>query len=77
MNPSHTFDPTLHPEGSAAAQGRCTHHTDEVGGTGTCSGDAVVSFQDGAGNWQSGCAAALQLVGKEILPSFSRCVSCM
>jgi hypothetical protein len=60
MNPSHTFDPTLHPEGSAAAQGRCTHHTDEVGGTGTCSGDAVVSFQDGAGNWQSGCAAALQ-----------------
>lgn len=60
MNPSHTFDPSLHPAGSAAARGRCSHHSSEGGGTGPCAGDAVVSFQDRAGRWQSGCAAALE-----------------
>jgi hypothetical protein len=60
MNPSHTFDPQLHPEGSAAAEGRCSFHAPEGGGEGECAGEAVVSFQDGQGRWQSGCRLALE-----------------
>ena len=70
MNSSHTFDPELHEPGSAAAQGRCSHHAREDGGGDACAGGAVVSFQDRDGGWQSGCSLALeQLVEKgEIEP---------
>jgi hypothetical protein len=60
VNPSHTFDPQLHPEGSVAAQGGCSHHAVDGAGTGPCAGEAVVSFQDEEGSWQSGCSLALQ-----------------
>lgn len=60
MNPSQTFDPQLHPAGSAAAEGKCSHHSSEGGGSGPCAGEAVVSFQDGQGRWQSGCSLALE-----------------
>jgi hypothetical protein len=64
LHPSQTFDPELHDADSDAARGRCSHHGS--GGAGDCSGDAVVSFQDGDGTWQSGCALALeQLVEAE------------
>jgi hypothetical protein len=59
MKPSHAFDPELHEPGTQAARGGCSHHQLRPD-DGTCSGEAVVSFQDGAGRWQSGCAAALQ-----------------
>jgi len=58
MNPSQTFDPELHEAGSPAAQGQCSYHAN--GGSGRCAGEAVVSFQDGDGRWQSGCSAALE-----------------
>jgi hypothetical protein len=58
MRPSQTFDPTLHDPGSDAAEGRCSHHS--AGATGDCAGEAVVSFQDEAGDWQSGCRTALE-----------------
>jgi len=71
MRPSHAYDPDLHDPGTPAAAGGCSHH----GGQGqedqdTCTGEAVVSFQDPHGDWQSGCAAALeQLVARgEIEP---------
>ena len=55
-NPSYPHDPELHPEGSAAAEGRCTVHesSDE------CAGAAVVSFEDPSGAWQAGCSRALE-----------------
>jgi hypothetical protein len=59
MSASHTFDPELHEPGSAAAQGRCSYHA-SGGGSGRCGGEAVVSFQDRDGQWQSGCSAALE-----------------
>ena len=66
MNPSQTFDPELYDAGSPAAQGRCSHHAADGEGSGECSGDAVVSFQDDDGRWQSGCSLALeQLVEDE------------
>jgi hypothetical protein len=75
MNPSYAFDPSHHEPGSPARQGRCTHHmrglgTQEHPSDSGCSGEAVVSFQDGEGHWQSGCSIALeQLVEKgEIEP---------
>jgi hypothetical protein len=55
--PSLAFDPDLHEPGSLAASGGCSHH--EGSGAG-CAGEAVVSFQDEDGAWQSGCATALQ-----------------
>lgn len=65
MNPSQTFDPDLHDPGSPAAQGGCSHHG---GATAECTGEAVVSFQDEDGTWQSGCARALeQLVEDEAI----------
>lgn len=60
MKPSHTFDPELHAAGSPAAEGRCSHHTPEGGGSGPCAEEAVVSFQDDQGRWQSGCRLALE-----------------
>lgn len=57
MNPSKVYDPTLHDADPAAAQGACSHHAD--GSESTCTVDAVVSFQDVDGRWQSGCSAAL------------------
>ena len=60
MNPSQTFDPSLHEAGSAAAQGQCSHHGPDGAGTGACAGEAVVSFQDKNGRWQSGCSLALE-----------------
>jgi hypothetical protein len=70
MNHSHTFDPELHEAGSTAARGLCSHHAPEGAVTGPCTGQAVVSFQDPEGRWQSGCSLALeQLVEKgEIEP---------
>lgn len=59
MIPSQTFDPTLHEEGSPAAEGRCSWHTGEHA-HGECAGEAVVSFQDEAGHWLSGCRLALE-----------------
>lgn len=59
MKESHTFDPSLHPPGSPAAEGRCSHHADG-GGEGECAGDAVVSWEDSGGRWQSGCRTALE-----------------
>ena len=58
MHPSQTFDPTLHDPGSAAAEGGCSHHADAP--TAECAGEAVVSFQDDDGRWQSGCRLALE-----------------
>jgi hypothetical protein len=70
MNLSQTFDPKLYDADSPAAQGQCSHHA--LGGedAGPCAGEAVVSFQDHDGRWQSGCSTALeQLVEKgEIEP---------
>jgi len=60
---SQTFDPSLHEEGSVAAGGGCSYHQDVDGpapGTGTCAGEAVVSFDDRSGSWQSGCRLALE-----------------
>ena len=57
MHPSQSFDPSLHEEGSVAADGGCSHHAAEEG---PCAGEAVVSFQDDDGRWQSGCRLALE-----------------
>lgn len=60
MNPSYPYDPELHADGSAAARGQCSHHAEGGGGSGRCAGEAVVSFQDQHGEWQSGCSLALE-----------------
>lgn len=60
MNLSHTFDPKRHEPGSTAAQGRCSHHAPDGPGAERCTGQAVVSFQDRDGRWQSGCSLALE-----------------
>lgn len=60
MNLSQVFDADLHEAGSAAAQGRCSHHAPGAEGGGSCAGEAVVSFQDRDGRWQSGCSLALE-----------------
>ena len=67
MNPSYPFDPDLHRPGSVAAQGRCSwHDADDDAAEVGCDGDAVVSFQDRHGHWQSGCQRALEdLVTRE------------
>jgi hypothetical protein len=69
MNPSHTFDPELHEAGSPAASGQCSHHAEAEASAG-CDGEAVVSFQDRDGQWQSGCRLALQqlVAAEEIEP---------
>ncbi|MBA2752607.1 MAG: hypothetical protein H0U41_10335 [Actinobacteria bacterium] len=60
MNLSHVFDADLHERGSAAAQGRCSHHAPAAEAGGACAGEAVVSFEDRDGRWQSGCSLALE-----------------
>ena len=59
MRPSQTFDPTLHEEGSSAAEGGCSWHADDAS-RGECAGEAVVSFEDDDGRWASGCRLALE-----------------
>jgi hypothetical protein len=60
VSTSRAYDPDLHDPGTVAASGRCSHHAEhDAQGVG-CTGDAVVSFQDQQGRWQSGCAAALE-----------------
>lgn len=64
MNPSRAYDPALHEQGTVAAAGKCSHHQLDRQAEGPCTAEAVVSFQDATGEWQSGCSAALQqLVG--------------
>ncbi len=58
MHPSQTYDPGLHEEGSEGAEGRCSHHGPTADAE--CAGEAVVSFQDDQGRWQSGCRLALE-----------------
>ena len=60
MNTSRVFNATLYEPGSVAAQGRCSHHAviDDRGAE--CATEAVVSFQDRDGQWQSGCSLALE-----------------
>jgi hypothetical protein len=60
MRPSHAYDPDLHRPGSPAASGRCSHHQRDGAAGESCTGEAVVSFQDDDDRWQSGCSAALQ-----------------
>ncbi len=60
MNESYPYDPDLHEDGTPAAAGRCSFHGEDRPGRGTCSGEAVVSFEDADGRWQAGCPAALE-----------------
>ena len=60
MNRSQAYDPSLHEQGTLAASGKCSHHLADGPGDGACTGEAVVSFQDGSGEWQSGCSVALE-----------------
>lgn len=60
MNLSQTYDPQLHEAGSRASLGQCSHHAPDAQEAGECAGEAVVSFQDRDGRWQSGCSLALQ-----------------
>jgi hypothetical protein len=60
MNPSYPYDPELHEPGSVAATGRCSWHGWDGRTVESCGGEAVVSFQDRDGTWQSGCAVALR-----------------
>jgi hypothetical protein len=59
MNTSYPYDADLHEAGSEAARGGCSYHQEhhDTGGGG-CAGEAVVSYQDRQGHWQSGCSAA-------------------
>ncbi len=60
MNPSYPYDPDLHARGSVAASGQCSQHGEGSAARGSCAGEAVVSFQDRHGRWQSGCSLALE-----------------
>jgi hypothetical protein len=60
MNESFPFDPDLHPEGSPASQGLCSYHRGDADVRTACAGEAVVSFRDAEGAWQSGCSSALE-----------------
>jgi hypothetical protein len=60
MNESQTYDPQLHEAGSPASQGQCSHHARDDGAASRCEGEAVISFQDRDGRWQSGCSLALE-----------------
>lgn len=65
MSETHAYDPSFHETGSVAAEGRCSHHD----GDAECAGEAVVSFTDEQGRWQSGCRLALeQLVERGEIP---------
>ena len=68
MNPSYAYDADLHEPGSIAAAGRCSWHGRDGRTVRSCDGEAVVSFQDQDGTWQSGCAVALrELVDAEVI----------
>lgn len=58
MHSSQTFDQSLHEPGSAGAEGGCSFHSDRD--EDRCTNEAVVSFQDQNGRWQSGCSLALE-----------------
>jgi hypothetical protein len=60
VNPSYPYDPKFHAPGSVAAQGLCSQHGRDSADRGTCTGEAVVSFQDRHDRWQSGCSLALE-----------------
>jgi hypothetical protein len=60
MSPSQVYDAELHRAGTPAAAGQCSHHLPDGPQRETCTGEAVVSFQDSRGEWQSGCSAALR-----------------
>jgi hypothetical protein len=60
MSPSYPFDPALHRPGSVAARGGCSWHGAEGAAEAGCAGEPVVSFEDGRGQWQSGCQRALE-----------------
>ena len=57
MNQSHAYDPELHEAGSAAANGRCSHHAPDDP---ECTGAAVVSYELPDGTWGAGCSRALE-----------------
>ena len=59
-NPSYPYDADLHAAGSVARAGGCSQHGTDSADRGTCTGEAVVSFQDRHGRWQSGCSLALE-----------------
>ena len=59
-NPSYPYDADLHAENSVAAAGGCSQHAAGSAERETCTGEAVVSFQDEHGRWQSGCSRALE-----------------
>jgi len=61
MNTSYPYDADLHEDGSEAARGGCSYHQEHQGAEDAgCAGEAVVSYQDREGRWQSGCSAALE-----------------
>jgi hypothetical protein len=60
VRPSLAYDPDLHEPGTPAASGRCSHHAGSAADRAGCAGEAVVSFQDEHGRWQSGCSTALE-----------------
>jgi hypothetical protein len=60
VNRSYPYDADLHRPGSVAAAGGCSQHGTASADSGTCTGEAVVSFQDRHGRWQSGCSLALE-----------------
>jgi hypothetical protein len=73
VNESRAYDPSLHEEGSTAAAGGCSYHETEGRDGAACTREAVISFQDDAGGWQSGCSAALQqLVRAEQIEPFGQ-----
>jgi catechol 2,3-dioxygenase-like lactoylglutathione lyase family enzyme len=66
-------DPDLHEPGSTAAAGGCSHHEEEGDAQGRCTGEAVVSYQDSRGRWQSCCQQALEeLVAQGRLAAFGQ-----
>lgn len=60
MKPSHAYTADFHEPGTPAADGQCTCHPPGSRDADTCTGEAVVSFQDARGQWQAGCSAALE-----------------
>jgi hypothetical protein len=60
MNQSYPYDPELHEQGTVAAEGGCSYHDGDTAHLGSCAGEAMVSFEDAEGRWQSGCTAALE-----------------
>src|SRR3954447_10583460 len=73
MNPSYPYDSTLHQAGSVAASGGGSRNGSAGPPAGSGTVEAVVSFQDRHGRWQSGCSLALeQLVERGEIKPLSR-----